>query len=334
MGRPDLYKLLNEGLSLWHRGHPFSAHESWETAWHQTSGPEKLFSQALVLLAATRTKVERGEPVGTLLNLRKALEKLERVPSPSVFGINTKALRESVKTRVETSTPEVPPADETLKALLPETVSERGIVYLHGFASGPSSSKSRQFHEELKGQGWAFRAPDLNQPSFKTLTITRAIAHAQSYTFDYTLMVGSSMGAYVSALLANQESKIKAMVLMAPAFGLGRLLSEQHGPMAIDTWKREGHVLVDHYAYGGKHPINYTFLDDALTHPEQPNLDRPTYILAGQNDNVVPVKQIHSALDRSGPHVKYDIVDDDHSLLNSVQYAISAAIRLANSHLK
>jgi predicted esterase YcpF (UPF0227 family) len=46
------------------------------------------------------------------------------------------------------------------------------IIYLHGFASGPGSSKARFFRERLERIGAAVEVPDLAAGDFEHLTIT------------------------------------------------------------------------------------------------------------------------------------------------------------------
>jgi uncharacterized protein len=50
------------------------------------------------------------------------------------------------------------------------------ILYLHGFASGPSSSKARFFRERLERAGASVEVPDLAAGDFEHLTITAQLA--------------------------------------------------------------------------------------------------------------------------------------------------------------
>ena len=51
----------------------------------------------------------------------------------------------------------------------------RHVVYLHGFASSPASSKAQRFRRELAPLGVGFSCPDFNEPAFETLTVTRML---------------------------------------------------------------------------------------------------------------------------------------------------------------
>ena len=49
------------------------------------------------------------------------------------------------------------------------------VFYLHGFASSPASTKAARFAERLRARGLTVHCPDLNEPDFSTLTVTRML---------------------------------------------------------------------------------------------------------------------------------------------------------------
>jgi uncharacterized protein len=49
-------------------------------------------------------------------------------------------------------------------------------IYLHGFASGPGSTKARYIQERCRQVGIELQVPDLNQDNFTDLTVSRQIA--------------------------------------------------------------------------------------------------------------------------------------------------------------
>ena len=48
-------------------------------------------------------------------------------------------------------------------------------IYLHGFASSPQSGKVGFLSDRLADHGLTLRCPDLNDPDFSTLTVSRMI---------------------------------------------------------------------------------------------------------------------------------------------------------------
>ena len=49
------------------------------------------------------------------------------------------------------------------------------VIYLHGFASSPGSTKVAYFQERLRAHGVDVSCPDFNQPDFATMTMTRML---------------------------------------------------------------------------------------------------------------------------------------------------------------
>jgi predicted esterase YcpF (UPF0227 family) len=108
----------------------------------------------------------------------------------------------------------------------------RALVYLHGFASSPHSSKARFFAERAASIGAAFHCPDLNQPDFRTLTLTRMIEQVDRLLVampdSQVALIGSSLGAFVALQVAEARhiaasppgALVDRLVLLAPAVEL------------------------------------------------------------------------------------------------------------------
>ena len=89
-----------------------------------------------------------------------------------------------------------------------EVAGVRHVIYLHGFASSPASSKAKRFGRELAARGVGFSCPDLNEPAFDTLTVTRmldAAAGAIAEAAGPVALVGSSLGAFVALHAADRD---------------------------------------------------------------------------------------------------------------------------------
>ena len=89
------------------------------------------------------------------------------------------------------------------------------VVYLHGFASSPDSSKAAFFAERFAGHGVTFLCPDLNQPAFATLTVTRMLQQldAQISALPPTdvVLIGSSLGGFVAVEAAALQGGIRSI---------------------------------------------------------------------------------------------------------------------------
>ena len=74
------------------------------------------------------------------------------------------------------------------------------IVYLHGFASSPQSSKARYFARRFAEKGIEFVVPQLDQGDFEHLTITGQLAVVETAVAGKpAVLMGSSLGGYLAA---------------------------------------------------------------------------------------------------------------------------------------
>src|SRR5690242_18341270 len=105
------------------------------------------------------------------------------------------------------------------------------ILYLHGFASGPRSSKARYFHERLTKAGARVEVPDLAAGDFERLTITGQLGViARLAAGEPVSLIGSSLGGYLAALYAARHPEVRRVVLLAPGFAFARRWPEWLGP--------------------------------------------------------------------------------------------------------
>lgn len=213
-----------------------------------------------------------------------------------------------------------------------------GIVYLHGFASGPSSTKARLFSEQGDRFGWPTVVPRLDRGDFEKLTISNMIDDVVDLLFDRTLLVGSSLGGYVASLVAARDERVKAMLLMAPAFDFADHLASKFGPETLAAWKATGSAPIIHHEQNAMARLGYQFYEDAERHIGRPNLDVPTTILLGEHDDVVSADAVlsvarNSAARHPDGRIHLIMVPDDHRLIEATPKALDAAARLARRHV-
>ena len=332
MNETDVYKAVNAGLECYRGGQVFEAHEIWEEAWRASDPPRREVLQGLIQLAAARHKYEQQQnPAGAKKLLDKALNNLEQAGTvdSSVLSFDLVDLHG----RIANAQATLAQGKRFWAVPLPEHAIGHGIVYLHGFASSPSSKKASAIAGRLRDEGWVVRVPDLNENDFEGLTLSRILKRARRELFDRTLIVGSSLGGYAAALLAQKDPRVRALVLMAPAFQFAGRLEQRYGSEALNQWKERGRTNVEHYAYGGLHSVSYALYEDARTYPAIPPLPVETYILHGKHDDVVPETIVRRAAALAEGPIELDVVDDDHSLLSSVGRAVDRAVSLARTHL-
>jgi len=195
------------------------------------------------------------------------------------------------------------------------------FLYLHGFASGPTSEKARFFSERLAARGVRLAVPDLNEGEggFFGLTVSRALRRVEEILAEAgarergAVLVGSSLGGYLSALAASRNPEIQAVLMMAPAFDLPARWQHILGPEVISRWRQDGRLEVDHYAWRRKEAISFTFYRDSLGHPPYPKVECPGLILHGIHDAEVPVGASRKFVSLS-PTVRLVELDSDHGL--------------------
>ena len=156
------------------------------------------------------------------------------------------------------------------------------IVYLHGFASGPQSSKARYFRTLLDNAGIPVDVPDLADGDFEHLTITGQLAvFDRAAAGDPVALIGSSLGGYLAALYAARHAHVQRLVLLAPAFGFAQRWPDRLGPAEVAAWRRSGTMDVFHYADNRNRKLGYQLLADGRAlrslsrlHPACPDLPR------------------------------------------------------------
>lgn len=170
------------------------------------------------------------------------------------------------------------------------------ILYLHGFASSPQSYKAQRFQRGFAALGIDITIPALDEGDFTGLTLTRqrrviARAAAERPPGEPLVLIGSSMGGYLALLHATAHS-VTALVLMAPAVDFLQRWRERLGPAALQQWREQGTLLVDHVAQRRPLPLSYALMEDADLHPPMPPACALALVLQGVHDPVVPLDRV------------------------------------------
>ena len=163
------------------------------------------------------------------------------------------------------------------------------LIYLHGFASGPSSKKAQFFREMFARLGRDLEIPDLAEGDFERLTITGQLGVVKRLAAgDPVALIGSSLGGYLAALYAARHREVEKLVLLAPAFGFARRWAESLGERQMEQWKRTGSLAVYHYGEQRTRAVGYPLYEDSLGYADYPAVGQPTLVFHGEQDTVVP----------------------------------------------
>ena len=195
------------------------------------------------------------------------------------------------------------------------------ILYLHGFASSPASSKARYFRGCLENAGARVDVPDLASGDFEHLSITGQLAVIEDAAAgDAVSLIGSSLGGYLAALYAARHPEVRSLVLLAPAFAFARLWSSTlAGAEQVEEWRRTGTMEVFHYGENRHCRLGYQLLADAGRYEDYPDFSQPALIFHGIHDDAVPVS---SSREFAAHHsnATLEVLDSDHQLLNMLDY--------------
>jgi pimeloyl-ACP methyl ester carboxylesterase len=190
------------------------------------------------------------------------------------------------------------------------------FVYLHGFASSPSSRKARFFEERFRELGIGLEVPDLAEGNFRNLTITAQLKVMERVCrHEPVSLIGSSMGGYLAALYAARHPEVTKVVLMAPAFSFASRWPETLGEPAMEQWKRTNTLEVFHYSEGRPVELGYQLIEDAQQYEAYPDFGQPTLIFQGRNDKVVPPEYAETFAARHA-NARLRMLDSDHDLVN------------------
>jgi hypothetical protein len=195
------------------------------------------------------------------------------------------------------------------------------IVYLHGFASGPSSRKARAIHDAFASEGLRVEVPDLTpgRDGFERSTPLTMLGEARAVLGAAPgphALIGSSLGGYLSALQASRDPRIARLVLLAPAFRLFERWEARLGAADLEGWRERG-LEVDHYVTNDRRRLGWAFHEVAAGLPPFPEVTVPALVIAGRRDESVPLEDIEAWVART-PTARLEVVDDGHELAGSL----------------
>src|SRR5688572_7749298 len=203
------------------------------------------------------------------------------------------------------------------------------ILYLHGFASSPESSKARFLAERFAAAGVKFLCPDLNQPAFSTLTVSRMLQQTEKRISALPpaeiVLMGSSLGGFVAVEAAARQvgearHPITRLILLAPAVELEWDRWSEVGPGGVERWRKSGTVEVFHYAQDRPDRLDFGFYADAARyHPASRQLSLPVLIFQGRQDESVSPHIVERFAERQSAATLH-MLDDAHQLKNSLEF--------------
>ena len=205
------------------------------------------------------------------------------------------------------------------------------FIYLHGFASGPGSQKACIFKNNFDKFNLSITIPDLQQGDFENMTLTKQISLVQNIIdgnpgVDVAL-IGSSMGAYIAALIAETRKEIKALYLMAPGFNFLNRWMENMDWDKNSLFATPDFIQVYHYSYNREVSLNTNMFRDAVKW-DSLFLTRniPIRIVHGLHDETVSIQESRD-FSGSRPWCQIKELDSDHGLLSCIDWIVADCMK-------
>jgi len=204
--------------------------------------------------------------------------------------------------------------------------------YLHGFASGPSSSKGCWLRERFAAHWQSYEIPELDGGDFYHLTIDAMVERARVSVAALPddgaplLLIGSSLGGFCAAkLAADGFDRPTALLLLAPAFGFTERWRALLGESGLADWRRQGERAFFHHVYREERPLASAFLESCEQLPELPPPSRvPTVTVHGRRDQSVDWRWSRLYAERAAS-ARLELVEDEHALMAPESQALTAA---------
>jgi uncharacterized protein len=211
----------------------------------------------------------------------------------------------------------------------------KNIIYLHGFASSPGSTKAQDFARRFAEQGITLRIPDLNVPDFSHLMLTAMLRRVAEEVRDCppgpVYLMGSSMGGLTALHFADvyrgtEGARVERMVLMAPAFDFIDNRNQQDAEM-VERWREQGYMHFYNYAQGQEEPVHYGLIEDLATYDSYTvPIDIPILIFHGRDDASVSYTQSERFAE-GRLNVELRLVDSDHQLTDQMDVMWEAVVK-------
>jgi pimeloyl-ACP methyl ester carboxylesterase len=218
-------------------------------------------------------------------------------------------------------------------------LKQPNFLYLHGFASGPGSTKAQYFLAQFQELGIQLHIPDLNLPSFTDMTLSSRLELISEVITTLpegpVIIWGSSLGGLLALLYAKQnQEKVAGLVLLAPALEFSQRWEQMLGKGGLEKWASNGYISVQHYAYKKEKPLAYNFFLDAAKHETSDlKFQIPIMIFHGVDDVTVPIEVSRKFTQNNIDNVQLLELGDGHELIDSMPVIWTNARSFMNAWL-
>ena len=208
-------------------------------------------------------------------------------------------------------------------------------AYLHGFLSGPASSKGRALQRVLHTSGVELQLLDLNGPTGDPAALTHEGALAaidacwQSAQSQQLRLIGSSFGGWAAAAYAEQHpERVDRLLLLSPALAWQEAQWERivGGTAAMRDWREVGARSFVMPSDGRAVSIPWRFAHETLARPPIRSVRCPTCIVHGLHDAEVPPAVSRAFFAAHAHSARLVLPSDDHAVMAPATLARIAAL--------
>ncbi|HSP78275.1 MAG TPA: YqiA/YcfP family alpha/beta fold hydrolase, partial [Myxococcaceae bacterium] len=169
-------------------------------------------------------------------------------------------------------------------------------LYLHGFASGPRSTKGVRLAGHYARQGIHLELLNLRQPSLERLRMSAmmgTVREALGDGRDRAIVFGSSLGGLTACRVAEEDARVCALVLLAPAFRIVEQMRRRLGEHAMRQWEQTGWRETEDYAEKRLARVDFGFILELEALDARgggwPDVRVPTLLVHGRADETVDI---------------------------------------------
>jgi pimeloyl-ACP methyl ester carboxylesterase len=198
-------------------------------------------------------------------------------------------------------------------------------LYLHGFASGPNSSKGVALSEHYARQGIHLERLNLRVPSLEHLRLSamlRTVREAMGGERERAVLFGSSLGGLAACRVAEEDARVCALVLLAPALRAMEQMRRRVGEQGMRRWEQSGWIELEDHAEKRMARVDFGFVQDVEAIDGRsggwPDVRVPTLIIHGRQDDTIDIAASRQWA-RGKRHVRLVEVDDGHELVASLE---------------
>jgi len=197
--------------------------------------------------------------------------------------------------------------------LLSETFAKQGFCFVKlNFSYNGTTPKDLNNFADLEAFGNNNYSRELNDLENLFDFLESKNEFSEWYDFSKLALIGHSRGGGIALLKASNDERVKKVITLAALLDLGRTAN----PPNIEEWQQKGVLYINNARTNQKMPMYWQFRENYIQHFEDlsielnaENIECPTLIIHGNNDEAVAVEQAFRTKDLI-PQAQLEIIEE------------------------